>query len=38
MIARVDAESDAEVGDKIKLGVYTKKMHIFDNETEDALF
>lgn len=38
MIARVDAESDAQVGDKIKLGVYTKKMHIFDNETEDALF
>ncbi len=38
MIARVDAESDAEVGDKIKLGVYTKKMHIFDNETEEALF
>ena len=38
MIARVDAESDAQVGDKIKLGVYTKKMHIFDNETEEALF
>jgi len=38
MIARVDAESDAEVGDKIKLGVYPQKMHIFDNETEEALF
>lgn len=38
MIARVDAESDAEVGDKIKLGVYPKKMHIFDNETEEAIF
>ncbi|MFO7815462.1 MAG: sn-glycerol-3-phosphate ABC transporter ATP-binding protein UgpC [Halanaerobiales bacterium] len=38
MIARVDAESDAEVGDIIKLGVYPNKMHIFDNETEDALF
>ncbi|MGM0446024.1 MAG: ABC transporter ATP-binding protein [Bacillota bacterium] len=38
MIARVEAESDAQVGDKIKLGVYTQKMHIFDNETEDALF
>src|SRR6056297_1443488 len=38
MIARVDAESDAKVGDKIKLGVYTQKMHIFDNETEAAIF
>jgi len=38
MIARVDAESDAKVGDKIKLGVYTRKMHIFDNENEEALF
>ncbi|MCF8001454.1 MAG: sn-glycerol-3-phosphate ABC transporter ATP-binding protein UgpC [Halanaerobiales bacterium] len=38
MIARVDAESDAAVGDKIKLGVYPQKMHIFDNETEEALF
>lgn len=38
MIARVDAESDAQVGDKIKLGVYTKKMHIFDNETEESIF
>src|SRR6056297_3495704 len=38
MIARVDAESDAKVGDKIKLGVYTQKMHIFDNETEEAIF
>ncbi|MGM0409842.1 MAG: ABC transporter ATP-binding protein [Bacillota bacterium] len=38
MVARVEAESDAEVGDKIKIGVDTRKMHIFDKETEKAIF
>ncbi len=38
MVARVEAESDAEVGDNIKLGVDTRKMHIFDAETEEAIF
>ncbi len=36
MIARVDAESEAEVGDIIKLGVDQAKMRLFDAETEEA--
>ncbi|MGM0437917.1 MAG: ABC transporter ATP-binding protein [Bacillota bacterium] len=36
-VARVEAESDADVGDEIKVGVDTRKMHIFDAETENAI-
>ncbi|ACL68806.1 ABC transporter ATP-binding protein [Halothermothrix orenii] len=38
MIARVEAESTAQVGDNVKLGVDTRKMHVFDAETEEAIF
>src|SRR6056297_1343449 len=38
MIARVEAESKAEVGDTIKLGVDLRKIHVFDAENEDAIF
>ncbi|MDI3548004.1 MAG: multiple sugar transport system ATP-binding protein [Halanaerobiales bacterium] len=38
MIARVDVETKAKVGDNIKLGVDTRKMHVFDPETEEAIF
>ena len=34
----VDAESNAEVGDTISLGVDLNKIHIFDAESEEALF
>ncbi len=38
MIARVEAESTAKVGDNVKLGVDINKMHIFDAETEEVIF
>ncbi len=38
MVARVEAESTAEVNDNVKLGVDTRKMHIFDPDTEEAIF
>lgn len=38
LIARVDADSEAEIGDIVTLGVDSKKMHMFDPETEEALF
>ena len=38
LIARVEADSDAKVGDRIKLGVDFNKMHMFDAETEEAIF
>mgnify|MGYP006281343349 CR=1 FL=1 len=37
-VARVEADSEAEVGDTVKLGVNFEKMHMFDPETEEALF
>ncbi|MBF8438192.1 sn-glycerol-3-phosphate ABC transporter ATP-binding protein UgpC [Halanaerobiaceae bacterium Z-7014] len=37
-IGRVDAESTADVGDNIKIGVDRSKMHVFDKETEKAIF
>ncbi len=36
-IARVDADSKARVGDKIKLACNTEKIHLFDRETEEAI-
>ncbi len=38
LIARVEAESTAEVGDTINLGVDLRKIHLFDAETEEAIF
>lgn len=38
LIARVAAESKAKVGDRIEVGVDTRKMHVFDVETEDVIF
>ena len=36
-VARVEAESKADVGDEIQVGVDTRKMHIFDFDTEKAI-
>jgi multiple sugar transport system ATP-binding protein len=38
LIARVEAESKAEVGDTISLGIDLRKIHIFDAETEECIF
>ncbi|RAK05126.1 carbohydrate ABC transporter ATP-binding protein (CUT1 family) [Halanaerobium saccharolyticum] len=38
LIARVEAESTAQVGDTISLGVDLRKIHIFDAETEECVF
>lgn len=38
MVARVEAESEAEVEDEVTLGVDTRKLHIFDATTEEAIF
>lgn len=38
LIARVEAESEAEVGDTLTMGVDLNKMHIFDADTEEAIF
>ncbi|AZO93132.1 sn-glycerol-3-phosphate ABC transporter ATP-binding protein UgpC [Iocasia frigidifontis] len=37
MIARVEAQSKAAVGDNVKLIVDTDKMHVFDAETEEII-
>ncbi len=36
-IARVDADSKAKVGDKIKMACNTRKVHLFDKDTEEAI-
>ncbi|MGM0549186.1 MAG: ABC transporter ATP-binding protein [Bacillota bacterium] len=38
LIARVEAESQAQVGDTISLGVDLRKIHIFDAQTEAVIF
>ena len=38
MVARVEAESDADVEDVVQLGIDTRKMHVFDKKTEKAIF
>ena len=38
MVAQVETESEADVDDIVKLGVDTRKMHVFDKETEKAIF
>ncbi len=38
LVARVDAESDAKIGDKIKLGIDYSKIHMFDAITEESVF
>ncbi|MBN1864189.1 MAG: sn-glycerol-3-phosphate ABC transporter ATP-binding protein UgpC [Victivallales bacterium] len=37
-IARVDAHRKAVVGEEISLGVAIKKVHLFDGQTENAIF
>ena len=37
-IGRVDADSTAKVGDNIKVVINTEKMHVFDAESEVAIF
>ncbi|GAB6099785.1 sn-glycerol-3-phosphate ABC transporter ATP-binding protein UgpC [Halanaerocella petrolearia] len=37
IIAIVDAESNVQVGDKMKVSFDLDKMHIFDSETEEAI-
>jgi multiple sugar transport system ATP-binding protein len=38
LIARVEAESTAKVGDTIELGVDLRKIHLFDAENEESIF
>jgi multiple sugar transport system ATP-binding protein len=38
LIARVEAESTAQVGDTISLGIDLRKIHVFDAETEECIF
>lgn len=38
MIARVEPNSTAKVGDNVKLRVETEKIHVFDAETEEIIF
>ncbi|HEY5524349.1 MAG TPA: sn-glycerol-3-phosphate ABC transporter ATP-binding protein UgpC, partial [Clostridium sp.] len=38
IIVRVAGTSDSKIGDKIKIAVDTAKIHIFDKETEQAVF
>ncbi|MEJ6952135.1 ABC transporter ATP-binding protein [Natronospora cellulosivora (SeqCode)] len=38
MIARVDSQSEAKVGDEVKLVVNRANMHVFDAETEEVIF
>ena len=38
LIARVDPELKVAVGDRVRLGVNMQRLHIFDSETEDAVF
>lgn len=37
-VARVDARSDVKMGDEVKLAFDMNKCHIFDKETEEAVF
>ena len=36
--ARIVARSDVSIGDKVKLAIDMSKIHLFDKETEEALF
>ncbi len=38
LIAQVEADSEAEVGDKIDIAVTQENMHIFDPDTEESVF
>ena len=38
MVARVSAESDAREGEKMRLVIDSSKIHLFDLETEQAIF
>jgi len=38
LIARVDPELKVTVGDRVRLGVNMQRLHIFDSETEEAVF
>jgi len=38
LIARVDPELKVAVGDRVRLGVNMQRLHIFDSETEEAVF
>jgi multiple sugar transport system ATP-binding protein len=37
-IARVETESEVDVGHMVKLGVDTRKIHVFDRESGNAIF
>jgi multiple sugar transport system ATP-binding protein len=38
LIVRVDPQLKVTVGDRVRLGVDTERLHLFDTETEKALF
>jgi multiple sugar transport system ATP-binding protein len=38
MVARVSAESTAREGEKMRLVIDSSKIHLFDLETEEAIF
>jgi len=38
LIARVDPELKVAVGDRVRLGVNMQRLHIFNSETEEAVF
>jgi multiple sugar transport system ATP-binding protein len=38
VIARVNGATNANIGEKIKLAIDNNKIHIFDKETEEAIF
>jgi multiple sugar transport system ATP-binding protein len=38
MVARVSPESQAREGEQMRLVIYTSKVHLFDPETEKAIF
>ena len=37
MVARVDPHFKAFVGDRVKLGINMRRLHLFDSETEKAV-
>lgn len=37
IVAKVNGSSNAKVGDKIKIALDTKKIHVFNKETEDTI-